>query len=163
MTYAKFKIKRKIWSFKNSFQILDEDDQIVYQVTGNQFNPKTSYLLTDARNNECFSIRCKLWTIKNTFYISKDGQDVYKVKQSLGLKSELFVESLLEPDAFYVSGNLWGSEYKFIREDIEFAFVSKNVWKVVDTYGIAIDEKENIPLVLAIVIIIELIQQMSAG
>ena len=83
---------------------------------------------------------------------------MFRIWRTFGLKAEIFVESLIENDAFVIQGNIWSSEFSFYRNDEEFAHVSRNIWKIPDVYGVAIEKNADHEIVLAMVIIIDLIK-----
>ena len=160
MSYRKFKIKKKIWSVKGHYQVFDEQDRLVYETRGNSWM-QSNFSFTDASGSEIFHLRRKMLSLRHTFFLSNGSEELFKVFKTFKLKPEIFVENLIDPDAFYIEGNLWASEFRFFREEEEFAFVSKDIWKLADTYGVAIKDGREEALILALVIIINIIKDIQ--
>ena len=157
MTFKKFKIKGKFLSLHGHYTIYDAEDNIIYTVTGKAFSRKFSMLNQDGE--EVLKIKRKLFALRFTYFIFHDDIPVFKIVKSLGFKPTIFVESLTDPDAFLVQGNIWDSEYAFYQGDSEFAYVSKKMWSIGGVYGIAIAEGWNEELALAMVVIIDVIRR----
>ena len=158
MSFKKFKIKEKVWSLRQDYQILDENDNLVYRTDGSKFSFKKKTVLFDSSDQEVIRIEKKLFTVRPTYLIIKDGVPLYKIVKRFTLKPRIIVESLTESDAFIVEGNLWGNEYRFVTEDEEFAFVSKDIWKLADTYGIAMHPDSREEINIAVILIIDMIK-----
>ncbi len=161
MDYNKFKIKKNIWSLKGDYKIYDEHEHVQYYVKGENPFLRSKFSFCDSDDEVLFNIRRKLLSLRHTFYIAKDGIDVIKIVKTLGIRPKIFVEHLIDPDAFYVEGNIWGLNYKFYQGGEEFAMVSKDLWKLIDTYGVVVKQDADESLVLAVVTIINIIKDIQ--
>lgn len=150
-------------SLKGDYRVYDESENEVYRAEGQTFSMSNKYIFQDSNGETIFEFRQKVLSLKPTFFITRDGQDILKIQKTFGFKPEIFVEYLLDTDAFYVSGNIWGSEYKFFKEGREFAYVAKDIWKLADTYGVAVEEGQDATIVLAVVVIIQIIKDADQG
>ncbi len=65
---------------------------------------------------------------------------------------------MTEPDALFIKGNIWSSEYAFFKEDIELAFVTRKFWNIPDVYKAAIQDDEDQHLILALIVVLDLIK-----
>jgi uncharacterized protein YxjI len=158
LSFKKFKIKEKVWSLRQDYRILDENDNLLYRTDGSKFSFKNKTVLLDASGEEIVRIEKKLLTMRPTYLIIKEGQPLFKIVKRFTLKPRIIVESLTDSDAFLVEGNLWGNEYRFVANDEEFAFVSKDIWKLADTYGIAMHPDSREDINLAVILIIDMIK-----
>ena len=157
MEFKKYKVKGKLFSIFGKYEISDENDHISYTAKSNFFQTKVPLL--DDLGHEVLTIRRKVLSLRYTYFIERDGAPLYKVVKTLGLKPTVFIESLSQPDAFLVEGNIWGTEYAFYKENEEFAYVSGKMFSLPGLYGVAIKEGEDPRIVLALVLIIDLIKR----
>lgn len=156
--FEKYKIKEKTWSFWGAYEIFNSNDRLIYEVKGEPFSFRSNYTMRNGDGIEVCQITRKIFSFNRKFFIRKNGVDLFRVVRSWNIfKSEIFVDSLQESDAFIIQGNIWQKEFAFYRNQNEFAYVSKKMWTFKDTYGVAVDESENIEIVLALVVIIDLI------
>ena len=157
MEFKKYKVKGKLFSIFGKYEIRDEHDHIVYTAKSNFLQTKVP--LIDDLGHEVLVIKRKLFALRYTYFIEKRGEPLFKVVKTLGLKPTVFIESLSQPDAFLVEGNIWGTEYAFYKEDEEFAYVSGKMFNLPGLYGVAIKDGEDKDAVLALVLIIDLIKR----
>lgn len=161
MNYNKYKIKKNMWSLKGDYRAYDEHDNELYHVEGQALSFNSKFRFLNSKGEELFKIRRKVFTFKPTFYISNDDQDILKIVKTFSFKPKIFVEYLAEQDAFYIEGNIWGNEFKFYKDSREFAYVTKDIWKMTDIYGVAVEEQEGESLILAVVVIINIIKDLE--
>jgi uncharacterized protein YxjI len=157
MEFKKYKVKGKLFSIFGNYEISDENDHIVYTAKSNFF--QTMVPLIDELGHQVLMIRRKIFSLRYTYFIEINGEPLYKVVKTLGLKPTVYIESLSRPDAFLIEGNIWGTEYAFYKENEEFAYVSGKMFNLPGLYGVAIKEGEDTHIVLALVLIIDLIKR----
>ena len=158
--YKKYKLKKKAWSLSARYTVTDEMDNLCYESKGYAFKLHKVAELFDSFGQYVCTIRSKIFSFKSTYFIDKGDVPTYRFVKSIGrLKDQIFVDSLTEADAFVIQGNFWSSEYKFIQDGCEFAYVSKEMWSFKDMYGIAVEEGYDASIVIACVIIINTIKE----
>ena len=157
MEFKKYKIKGKLFSLFGEYTITDESDRLCYTAKTNLFQTKLT--IFDDSGNEVLLVRRKFFSFRYTFFIEKDGESIFKIWKTIAWKPEIFIESLVSPDAFLIQGNIWATEYAFYRENIEFAYVSHKLWNIRGVYGLAVKDGEDDAVVLALVLIIDLIKK----
>ena len=157
MEFKKFKITGKSFTLRGNYTIHDDNDKEVYTVKGSPFLRK--FTMFNTLGEEVLQIRRKVFSLRFTYFIYKDDQQMFKIVRALGFRPSIFVESLIESDAFVMQGNVWDSEYAFYQEDKEFAYVSKKMWSLSGNYGVAIAQGWEEDIVLAMVIIIDVIRR----
>ncbi len=164
--FKKFKLEKSIWSFTPTYTITDELDVLQYEAKRFVFKWAKVAELFDAMGQHLLTIRTKPFSWKSTYFIDIDDVPTYRFVKSFRLKDRIFVDSLTEADAFIIEGNFWSNEYKFIQKDCEFAYVSKKMWSMRDSYGIAIDQSYDPAIIISCVIMIDNIkekQRSAAG
>ena len=159
MNFRKYKVKGKIFSLFGEYRISDQSDALCYSAKSNFL--RTSMSIRDEFGQEVLMIRRKFLSLRYTFFIEKDDKPIFKVWKTLSFKPQVYIESLIEPDAFEIQGNIWATEYAFYREGLEFAYVSHKIWDIRGVYGLAIKEEEDHSLVIALVLIIDMIKKAN--
>ncbi len=157
MDFKKYKVRGRLFTFVAQYSITDEEDQLCFSAKSNFI--QTRMPVNNSLGEEVLTIKRKWFSLRYTYFIEKEGVPVFKVWKSLTLKPRIFIESLVEPDAFLVQGNIWATEYAFYRGDKEFAFVSHKLFNIRGLYGVAIKPEESHEIVLALVLIIDLIKK----
>ncbi len=159
MSFNKFQIKEHFLKFTPRYTISDEHGYLIATVNKHPFSLSKKATYLDENGLEKLTIHKKKFSFRRTYFIHKNDQIICRIWKTFGFRPEIFVESLVEPDAFVIEGNILRSEYSFFKNDTEFAHVSRNIWKIPDQYGVAIKKDEDQDIVLAMVIIIDLIQE----
>lgn len=159
MAPKKFQIEEKIFKFPKKYIINDDRGNLSYYAVGKVFSPWDETTFYDSFDEEIFKFKRKIFSWKTTFFILKDGKPVYKMFAKLvEVRPTMYVESLTESDAFFIEGDLLRKEYNFYREEKKFASVSKEFFSLADIYGVEVNDNEDVQLVLAVVVIIDLIR-----
>ena len=157
MAITKLKIKEESFSFDPKYIVTDEEETQIAIVKKHVFSLRKKATLTNSFGEEILVIKKIPFSFRTTFFIELDEEPVFKITRNFGWKSNVFVESLLDSDTYTIQGNIWSSEYAFYRNDVEFAYVSRKIWSLKDTYGIAILEEFDLHLMIALVIVLDLI------
>jgi len=159
MSFVKYKVQEHFFSRKKGYTITDESGRLIGTVKRHFFSPVKRATFLNEAEDEVLTISRKLFSFRKTHFIQKKGIDVFRIFRTFSLKPTVFVESLTQPDAFAIQGNIWSSEYAFYKNNAEFAYVSRNIWKLQDAYQVAIQEDEDQYLVLALVIVLSLMRK----
>lgn len=157
MEVTKLKIKEKALTFSPKYLISDEEDNLIAVAKKHIFSFSKKATLVDSFGEEILVIRVKPFALRSTYYIELEGEPVFRIVKRWGIKAKIEVDSLLDDDAYLIQGNIWSTEYALYRNDIEFAYVSKKLWSLTGTYGVAIIEEFDLHLIIALVIVIDLI------
>lgn len=158
MGYKKFKVKEKLWSWSGEFTIYDDREMIAYTVKGKKFSWTKLMTFYDWEENYLFTIRRRLFTLRPTFIIEREEEEICRIVKRITIKPRIEVDFAQPGHNLVIEGNLWGNEYRFFKNDVEFAFVSKDIWKLAGSYGVAVEDAEDADIVLAIVVVIELMK-----
>lgn len=159
MTFINYIVKKHIFSLAQNYTITDQEGYKIAHVKSPKFTLPHKGVFYDDMDNEVFTIRTKLFSFKRTYYLEKNDKAIFKVFKPWGFKPTVFVESLLDPDAFVIQGNFWSNEYAFYKNDIEFAYVTSSVINISGQYQVSIETNENQQLVLALVVILDMLRK----
>ena len=76
-------------------------------------------------------------------------------------KSEYLIETKVSKP-FKLVGDIWGGQYRFIRNEEEFGIVSHKVWSSGE-FGIAVKKGEHLPMVLSVVVLVALLRNSGVS
>jgi uncharacterized protein YxjI len=149
-------MKQKVFSLRDSFTIMSENETDIYQVieTRSFFGNKLS--LKDMNSNELLFISQKTFLWYPTFEISKNGQVIAVVSKVFSWFKNKLVLSMSGPKEYSIAGTYWADRYTFKCGEHEVVQVSKNKWSLSDTYCIDIVGGEQDEIILATCIVIDL-------
>ncbi|MFT6807027.1 MAG: hypothetical protein ACJA01_000245 [Saprospiraceae bacterium] len=159
MSISKYKISGTPW-IGGKYTITDEHDLLVCEAKRKTFSLRSKAEIFDSFGESVFTIRRKLFSFAETYFIYDKDQPVYRIRKArFSLRSNVFVEALYNRDAFEIQGDIWGMEYSFYRYKKAFAKVSKKMWSFSSHYGVAVEDKEDEILIMAVVITLDLIKR----
>lgn len=161
MGFISYKIKERTLK-KRRYTVTDEKDHPYATFVRNRISFKKETEMLDEYDNVVYKLSRKTFSFKKEHYINDpNDQPLYRIFRPLGFNKEIYVESMTEPDALYVKGNLWKSEYSFYRDDVKISFVTREIWKLRDTYSVSILPNENHYLILAITVVLDMIRESN--
>jgi len=153
-----YQLKEKIWTFTNdAYTINDEQGNPAFQVEGKWFSWGDDLSFKSMSGEELLQIKQVLWTFMPKYTILKNGEELAEVQKEFSWFNQKFVLDVPGPNDYTISGSFWQREFEFLREGKVAAKVSKEFWAWSDTYGIDIQEGENVELILATCIVIDLV------
>lgn len=148
----KLLFKQRFFSWLDSYDIYDEQEQTVYTVKG-QLSLSHCLKIFDAHNRELGKVRQRILTFMPKF-------ELYLEDQYLGCISREF--TLFRPsynidcNGWRVEGNWMEWDYQVLdRAGYTVATVSKSLWKLTDTYVIDVKDPQNALCVLMLVLAID--------
>mgnify|MGYP006213550355 CR=1 FL=1 len=154
----KYRIKQKIFSLTDSFDIEDERGNTAYRAKGKLLSLSSSQTLFDAAGNEQLKIKRKyLSLLPACRLVNRDGSEWLIKKKFWPFWTSRF--SISTPQGMLeMTGNLWQHEYQISKNGRSLASVSKAWFSWSDTYGVEIFEPSLTAQLLAAVIVIDRIQ-----
>ena len=143
-------IKQKIISWFDSYNVYDENDNVVYVVKG-KLAWGHKFVIFDASGKELGCINEKIISLLPTFEIYKGKEKIGLIKQKLTLWKPKYTFDL---DEYEIDGDFWGLNYKIKKSGNEIASINKKFFSIIDTYTIN-SSKEDAFNVLLIVVAID--------
>lgn len=153
----RFAMKEKFWSFGDQFQIRNENEQVMFEVQGKVFSWGDKLRIVDGTGSEVAYIQQKLLTWMPRYEIYRDGQLFAEVVKEWSWFKKKFTLDVPGPNDYTVTGSFWDHEFQFERGGRIVAQASKAYFSWSDTYGIDIEEGENVVSILATCVVIDLI------
>jgi uncharacterized protein YxjI len=154
----KYRIKQRVFSITESFDIEDELRQPAFTVKGKLFSISSSQTLFDQNGDELLKIKRKLFSIMPSCrLINNDGSEWLITKKFWPFWKSRF--AITTPDGeLEMTGNIWQHEYEICYQDNAIANISKSLFSWSDSYGVYIHDPKWKPQLLAAVIVIDRIQ-----
>lgn len=152
----RYVMKQKFWSWGDDFTIRDERGNDVFRVDGRAFSWGDKLSFEDMQGRELAFIRQKLLSWGPTYEIESHGQLLAVVKKHLfTLLRCRFTVDVPGPHDLEATGNFLDHEYTFERGGETVASVSKEWFKLTDTYGVEISGGGDV-LILASAVVIDM-------
>lgn len=150
----KFYIKQKVFSFKDKFKILDESQELQYEVKGKFMSLSNKLELVDKLGNPVLRAKRKVLAFLPKYFIyNLKGEEIATIKRIFGFRPR-FTLSALRTD-LEVEGSLFAHSFGIFDHGNEVATISKKIISWGDTYEINIIDEENTELFLFIVIVLD--------
>lgn len=151
----KLLIRQRIFSWTDSYDVYDETGEARYEVRaaflslGHQIHVYDKHAGEDREEIGC--IRQKLLTLLPTFEIEIGGRVVGTIQRKFTLFRQNY---LVDYRGWDVEGDVMGWDYRVLENDREVISISKELFKLSDTYVLhfhnSADEIPGLLLVLAI-------------
>ena len=142
-------IKQKIISWFDSYNVYDENDNVVYVVKG-KLAWGHKFVIFDASGKELGCINEKIISLLPTFEIYKGKEKIGLIKQKLTLWKPKYTFDL---DEYEIDGDFWGLNYKIKKSGNEIASINKKFFSITDTYTINSSKEEAFNVLLIVVAI----------
>jgi uncharacterized protein YxjI len=153
----RYVLKQKFWSWGDDFTIRDEQGHDAFLVDGRAFSWGDKLSFQDPSGNEVAFIRQKLLSWGPTYEIERGGQLLAVVKKELFTFFRCrFTVDVPGPNDVEAQGDFLDHEYTFARGDRTIAHVSKQWFKLTDTYGVEIEGADDV-LILASAVVIDMV------
>lgn len=151
----KFYIKQKVFTFKDQFRIMDETQNVQYEIKGKFMSIKNKLELTNPAGEMLLRSERKVFTFMPKYFIyNSKEQEIALIKRIFGFKPR-FDLNILNKD-YFVDGSLFGHSFAIYDEKKNMvASISKKIISWGDTYEINIQDENNAELFLFVVIIID--------
>jgi uncharacterized protein YxjI len=149
-------LKQKVVSLGNNFTIKDVKGQDAFQVKGEILSVGDRLSVEDLEGNELIYIEQQPF---NAYTLWRDGKRFAGVSRDLfSFRRHRFTVDMPGVDNLEAVGDFLNFEYVVKRDDRRIATLTRQWFRLSDTYFIDIDEKERDPvLVLALAVVIEVV------
>jgi uncharacterized protein YxjI len=153
----RYVLKQKFWSWGDDFTIRDERGNDAFLVDGRAFSWGDKLSFQDPGGHEVAFIRQKLLSWGPTYEIESQGRLLAVVKKELFTFFRCrFTVDVPGPDDLEAQGDFLDHEYTFERGNQTVAHVSKQWFKLTDTYGVEIEGADDV-LILASAVVIDMV------
>ncbi len=155
----RFQMREQLMSVGDDYWIEDESGDRAYRVDGKAMHVRDTFILKDANGHEVAKIQERKMTLRGKMEIERPSGNATVHKALVGLRDrfKIDVDGGAELTAH---GNIVDHEYEIERDGDRIAKVSKKWFRARETYGIEINQGEDVSLMLAIAVCLD---AMSRG
>jgi len=147
-------IKQKVFSFKDKYNIYNEDQQVVFKVEGRFFTLGAKISLSDPDGNELYYIEQQLFTWLPKYTIYKGRQKCAVISQRFSLiRHKLNVVS--QYGSLDLDGDFFGMNFVIYRDHQYLGRISKEWFAWGDTYVLDVAPDQDAAFFCALVIAID--------
>lgn len=144
-------IKQKIFSWADTFSVMDANGSILYSVVGKIFS--IAKKLTIYQNDkEVARIEKKLISLLPKFYVYVGDQQIAEIQKHISFLHDKYSVVGLDWD---IQGNIWSHDYTISKKGQIVATIHKKWFTWGDTYEMNISDNVNQVIALAVIIAID--------
>jgi uncharacterized protein YxjI len=154
---CRYRLRQKMLSIGDDFWVEDENGERVYRVDGKALRLRKTFHLEDLRGRRLCTIQERVMHIRDTIEIEgPDGDRMALLHKALisPLRDRWKVEVENGPD-LEVRGHILDHEYALDADGRNVARVSKQWFRVRDSYGVEMAPDQNPVLLLALTVAID--------
>ena len=130
----RYKMRQRLISFGEDFDIEDENGQRVFHVDGQLLHIRETFVITDRQGNQVATIKQKLLALRETMTIERDGEVIATVRKALiSPFHDKFLIDVKGGEDMVATGNIIEHDYKITRGGDTVAEVSKK-WFALSGY-----------------------------
>ncbi len=150
----KFYIKQKVFTFKDQFNITDENQNLKYQIKGKFMSITNKLDLMDPSGNVILHANRKVFTFMPKYFIyDKNNQEIAVIQKKLALVPKFNLQ--IRYKDMTVSGSLFAHSFVIYENEQPVASIQKKYISWGDTYEIEILREEDVELFLFVVIVLD--------
>jgi uncharacterized protein YxjI len=153
-------IRERFFDIGDDFDITDESGQRMFRVDGKALSLRDRLVISDAAGNEVAEVHRRLIALHRTYEVSIGGESAAQVRKKLFTPfRDKFTVDIPGPNDLDITGSILDHEFTIERDGETVATVSKRWITIRDTYAVEIAEGEDVVLILASVLALELSRQ----
>lgn len=144
--------KQKLFSWLDSYDIYNEEGETLYTVKG-QLSWGHCFKIFDASGNEVGQIKEVILSFMPRFEIYMNGEKIGSIRRELSFFKPKYD---IDYNGWHIDGNFWEFEYRVVNSVGSLvASISKDVFKLGDTYVIDVCAPQDALSALMLVVAID--------
>jgi uncharacterized protein YxjI len=152
---SRYQMREKLMSIGDDYWIEDGAGNKAFRVDGKAVRIRQTFVLEDAHGNEVAKIQERKLSVRDKMSSERGGETAATVKKALVGIRDRFSIQVEGGGEMGAKGNVVHHEYEVERDGQVVARVSKQWFRVRETYGIEIAPGEDHALLLAITVCID--------
>jgi uncharacterized protein YxjI len=155
---TRYQLRQQLVSFGDDYTVENDRGEQVYKVDGKAFHIGKKLVIEDMQGHELCTIKGRLLHIRDTMDITgPNGETLATIKKALItlLWGQWDVEVSAGPD-MDVRGEVLNHEYTLESGGQKVATVSKQWFRIADSYGVEIAPGQNDLLILAVIVAVDM-------
>lgn len=156
-TATRYRMRQKLIAFGDDYWIEDEDGERILRVDGKALRLRKTLDVEDTHGDTLCRIQTRVLHIRDTMAIEKPNGDAMATvhKALLTPLRERWKVDVPDGTDLEVQGNVLDHEYEIEADGHKVAEVSKQWFRVRDTYGVEISPVVDTLLVLAVAVALD--------
>lgn len=153
-----YQMQQKLVSIGDDFWIETNTGEKAFKVDGKALRARQTLIFEDPQGNELARIQDRPVRIKESMEIEgPDGSNIATIKKAMitPLRERYSVSVSGGPD-LEVQGNIVDHEYEISSGNDKLAEVSKKWFRLRDTYGVQVEQGQDVILMLAITVALDM-------
>jgi uncharacterized protein YxjI len=173
--HREFLSKEKWWSIKDKNWIMTPEQERIGYFEQKVLSIRTTYRLKNMSDITELIVQKQLFSLNPTFkFYMPDGEDsdepaeqnyIGTIKKALfSIGDKYWYEDGAGNRLFELQGNIWGLNFRVLKNDLQVGEISKKFWQIKDLYGIRLASSLTNPealIVLGMVIIVNYFHETS--
>ena len=154
-------IRKKLIALGDDFWVEDESGERVFRVDGKVARLRDTYVIETPDGQELVKIVERKLSLHKTLVVERQGQQLATVSKALlnPLRDTFRVE-IVGGGVLVAKGDLFDHEFEIAWENgAPMAQVSKRLFTVRDSYGLAVQPQQDVVLALAIAVCIDALER----
>lgn len=156
-------MRQRLIAFGDDYWIEAEGGERTYRVDGKALRLRKTLHIEDSQGNQLCRIQTRMLHIRDTMAIEKpSGEALATVHQALltPLRERWRID-VVEGTDLEVQGNVLDHEYEIEENGHKIAEVSKQWFRLRDTYGVQVSPAANTLLVLAVAVALDIMTHLE--
>lgn len=158
----RYLVRQRIVSFAASFWITDEDGNEVFYVDGHALQLRKTFELTDRNGVVVAVIRQQLFRLRGAMDIERDGMVIATVRRAnFSPFRHRYEVTLADGTVLEAAGNFSDMNWELAAPDRVVGRISRQWFKVRDTYGVEVESGEDAALIIAIAVCVDRLREQE--
>jgi uncharacterized protein YxjI len=159
---VRYLVQQRIFSLKASFWITDEDGNEVFQVNGQALQLRKTFELKDRAGAVLVTIRQQAFRLRGTMDIERDGAVIATVRRAgFSPFHKRFDVALADGTVLQATGNFSAMNWELAGTGRIVGRISRQWFKIRDTYGVEVEPGEDPALVIAIAVCVDRLREQE--
>jgi uncharacterized protein YxjI len=156
----RYLVRERIFSIKADFWITDENGNDVFYVDGKALSLRETFELRDASGNILTIIRKRLLSMRDTMEIESGEGVVATVRQAFFSPiRHRYIVDLADGSRLEATGDFADKDWSLVADGRLVGRISRQWFRIRDTYGVEVEPGENDALVISIAVCIDRIHE----
>jgi uncharacterized protein YxjI len=158
----RYLVQQRIFAFKASFWITDENGDEVFYVDGQALQFRKTFELKDRAGTVLVTIRQQVFRLRGTMDIERDGAVLATVRRAgFSPFRHRYEVTLADGSLLQANGKFSDMSWELTGPGRVVGRISRQWFKVRDTYGVEVEPGEDPALVIAIAVCVDRLREQE--
>jgi uncharacterized protein YxjI len=159
---VRYLVRQRAISLKSSFWITDENGDEVFYVDGPALAIRKTFELKDRAGTVLVTIRQQVLRLRGTMDIERDGVVTATVRRAgFSPFKHRYEVTLADGTVLQAAGSFRNMDWELSGADRVVGRISRQWFKVRDTYGVEVEPGEDDVLVIAVAVCVDRLRELE--